>query len=378
MDKATPTPSPASVDSVMAKAMMLVGALGDSCEAATSLPFLEAVTALREEADRLAAQSSPTEPKAPEKQRELIAKLRYMGKQYAAGQVARGGAPQKHYLEEAADEIEMMAWALSVNKVTPESAQENAALRNVIQAACIDGLPGLARAWGKYFPDHPITIKAAEVERLAAQAAPSEQADLRQLMGMNEAEIDTELIAAGISPDDAVKRADRAIKGALATIRAERRASSGAATAQAVRMLTPEEPEKCYSLDEETFYDLGDLIDMLDEEQAKPGILVYEGESVRHKASHYARGAVANLFERMGEQAFDDAGEHIGDWPDHAVKDDNSAEFEKLIYDWLDANVKVHFYTVKNVRQIALTADMLDDDDAGRTIPASGEIGGAA
>jgi len=61
----------------------------------------------------------------------------------------------------------------------------------------------------------------AELERLAAQAAPT---DADQLMGMNEAEIDAELLAAGISPDDAVKRADRAIKGALATIRAERRA----------------------------------------------------------------------------------------------------------------------------------------------------------
>lgn len=60
-DKATPTPSPASVDSVMAKAMMLVGALDDSCEEATSLPFLEAVTALRAEVERLAAQSAPSE-----------------------------------------------------------------------------------------------------------------------------------------------------------------------------------------------------------------------------------------------------------------------------------------------------------------------------
>ena len=75
----------------------------------------------------------------------------------------------------------------------------------------------------------------AEVERLAAQAAPSEQADLRQLMGMNEAEIDAELIAAGISPDDAVKRADRAIKGALATIRAERRLDVIAADARALK-----------------------------------------------------------------------------------------------------------------------------------------------
>ena len=97
-----------------------------------------------------------------QQQAQLIAKLRYQGKQYAAGQVARGGAGQKHYLEEAADELEMMALALSMEKVTPQSARENADLRNVIQAACIDGLPGLARAWEKYFPDHPISIKGIE------------------------------------------------------------------------------------------------------------------------------------------------------------------------------------------------------------------------
>ncbi len=54
----TPDSTPASADSVMAKAMMLVGALDDSCEEATSLPFLEAVTALRAEVERLAAQAA--------------------------------------------------------------------------------------------------------------------------------------------------------------------------------------------------------------------------------------------------------------------------------------------------------------------------------
>ena len=39
---------------------------------------------------------------------ELVHKLRYMGKQYAAGQQARGGSAGKHYLEEAADEIERL------------------------------------------------------------------------------------------------------------------------------------------------------------------------------------------------------------------------------------------------------------------------------
>ena len=42
-------------------------------------------------------------------QKELIAKLRYMGKQYSGGQAARGGGLHKHYLEEAADELERLA-----------------------------------------------------------------------------------------------------------------------------------------------------------------------------------------------------------------------------------------------------------------------------
>lgn len=38
----------------------------------------------------------------------LIEKLRHMGRQYSAGQAARGGGQQKHYLEDAADEIEAL------------------------------------------------------------------------------------------------------------------------------------------------------------------------------------------------------------------------------------------------------------------------------
>lgn len=58
MDKATPTPSPASVESVMAKAMMLVGAFNKTCKETSSEPFNEAVTALRAEVERLAAQAA--------------------------------------------------------------------------------------------------------------------------------------------------------------------------------------------------------------------------------------------------------------------------------------------------------------------------------
>lgn len=52
----------------------------------------------------------------------LVQKLRYMGRQYAAGQASRGGSPRKHYLEEAADTIERLT-------------RENAALKTVMIAA---------------------------------------------------------------------------------------------------------------------------------------------------------------------------------------------------------------------------------------------------
>ena len=45
---------------------------------------------------------------SPEQLRTLIVKLRYQGKQYSAGQFARGGGSQKHYLEDAADAIESL------------------------------------------------------------------------------------------------------------------------------------------------------------------------------------------------------------------------------------------------------------------------------
>ena len=44
----------------------------------------------------------------PEQIKELKAKLRYMGRQYASGQQARGVIGSKHYLEESADAIEFL------------------------------------------------------------------------------------------------------------------------------------------------------------------------------------------------------------------------------------------------------------------------------
>ena len=44
---------------------------------------------------------------------QIKQRLRYQGKQYGAGAFARGGAPERHYLEQAADRIQELENALS-------------------------------------------------------------------------------------------------------------------------------------------------------------------------------------------------------------------------------------------------------------------------
>lgn len=67
-------------------------------------------------------------------------------------------------LNQTADEFPEIREAME--KVTPQSADENARLRNVIQVACIDGVRGLEQAWAKYFPDQAISIAQEKPARM--------------------------------------------------------------------------------------------------------------------------------------------------------------------------------------------------------------------
>lgn len=112
----------------------------------------------------------------------------------------------------------------------------------------------------------------------------------------------------------------------------------------------------CYSRDEESFYDdWSEVLSMLDDDGAlEPGAVIYEGEKVQRTASFFAPGAQW-IAEHMGEQAGEESGEFAGDWPLHEFPKEKQAELEKLMADWIDANVPVHFWTVKNVRKVELT-----------------------
>lgn len=117
--------------------------------------------------------------------------------------------------------------------------------------------------------------------------------------------------------------------------------------------------DKCYSADEENFsFDSAEeAVESMDDPQ--PGDLIYEGEVVQRKAGHYLP-RIDSLLEQMGERAWDDVGEHAPeDWPGAELNDAKAKELEQLLRDWMDANVPVRFWSVANVKQIELTAEMI-------------------
>lgn len=74
---------------------------------------------------------------------QLVARLRYMGRQYASGRVSRGGEPEKHYLEDAADVIE--AQAAQIEALTKD-AERYREVRRGQHWSVIDGIGDVLRA----------------------------------------------------------------------------------------------------------------------------------------------------------------------------------------------------------------------------------------
>lgn len=131
--------------------------------------------------------------------------------------------------------------------------------------------------------------------------------------------------------------------------------------------------DKAYSRNEEEFYELSDFLDMLaDDDALVPGTMIYEGEQIKRTASDYLYRPVETILENLGEQAFEEAGEFIGDWPDNCLTKEKQAELEGVIAVWLDANLPVSFWTVKNVRKLELTAEWIAENTATQAAAAPG------
>lgn len=119
---------------------------------------------------------------------------------------------------------------------------------------------------------------------------------------------------------------------------------------------------KAYSRNEENFDDdLNEILAALDDDgYLEPGATIYEADTVEYKASALFRGGVDDIIETIRDQAWEEAGEFAESFAENIPKE-KLAELETLISNWLDANVPVNFFTVRNVKQIEVTEAMIAD-----------------
>lgn len=116
--------------------------------------------------------------------------------------------------------------------------------------------------------------------------------------------------------------------------------------------------ELCYSADEDKGFrhdGLGDLLDELDGRgELEAGRAYYRGEKDQPKPSDLFD--VDNLIEDIDARAGDLYGEYADGFVDPLRFDQaKRAELQKLIGDWLDANMTACFWRVTNVVELEVT-----------------------
>ena len=112
--------------------------------------------------------------------------------------------------------------------------------------------------------------------------------------------------------------------------------------------------DQVFSINGEEFGadDFGEILERLEEDGNVLGATYYTGTKLQRKASAYF--LLDDVLEAMGDRAWDECGEYAQGFPD--IGKEKLNELEKLVSDWLDANVEVNFYTVTNVQERKVTA----------------------
>lgn len=132
--------------------------------------------------------------------------------------------------------------------------------------------------------------------------------------------------------------------------------------------------EKCYSLNGEdyNYTDLGEALTTLGDDSVN-GLQVdmtyYAGDSRKRAPSFYF--SMDSLLENMGEAANDEAGEYADDFPD--MSKEKQAELQSIISNWLDRNVEVSFFTVKNPTTVKVTAQDVADFGEPEMVPVAAQ-----
>ena len=121
--------------------------------------------------------------------------------------------------------------------------------------------------------------------------------------------------------------------------------------------------EYAYSTNEEDFHrDIEDIYGSVlcdfDNEEDLRNYTYYRGEIWQPQPSTFFR--LDWLYEQIEGQAYDEFGEYAENYLDSLTPEKN-LEFEKLISNWLDENLKPTCFTVRNVVPMKFTEEEIQD-----------------
>jgi hypothetical protein len=117
--------------------------------------------------------------------------------------------------------------------------------------------------------------------------------------------------------------------------------------------------EKCYSLNEEDFYEWEYLIDELEQEELREGTEYFEADKVGIVVHDYVNvRAVEYILESIDEQVYDDIGE-VYDSNFYNVSTEAKQEIVDFMLQWAEKHVNLPYFKVKNVVKKVVTKEDL-------------------
>lgn len=118
--------------------------------------------------------------------------------------------------------------------------------------------------------------------------------------------------------------------------------------------------EKCYSLNDEDFFEWEELISRLEEEELGEGTEYFEGDKVDVKIGEYVDiHGIDLMLERFDDWVYEDIGE-IADCDFYNVSKEAKEELQELIQTWAEKHVNLPYWRVQNVVKKVVTKEDLE------------------
>lgn len=107
-----------------------------------------------------------------------------------------------------------------------------------------------------------------------------------------------------------------------------------------------------YSFNEEAYYSIDDIIEMVEIDKIPKDRFIYVAERVKYYHKDFI--PLIDFQDKLQDIAYDE----VSEWCEGYVEDltiEKEKALEQLIIDWFDKNIEQpKFFTVKNVRKIML------------------------